>query len=125
MPSVNPAPRIDWRLTELERKTFTVFAETVAAELARTGLARATLPAWLSGDAWRDNVTDFYHQMGTARMGTDPTTSVVDADLRAHGMENLYVAGSAVFPTGSASNPTLTLLALSLRLADHLAARAG
>ncbi|WMS42263.1 GMC family oxidoreductase [Acuticoccus sp. MNP-M23] len=117
-----PRARIDWRLTALEQKTFRVFAETVQGELARTGLAEATVPSWLLGDDWRENVTDFYHQMGTARMGTDPATSVVDDTQKAQDIDNLYVAGSAVFPTGSASNPTLTLLALTLRLADHLKA---
>jgi len=61
------------------------------------------------------------HHIGTARMGTDPTTSVVDADCRVHGMANLYVAGAAVFPTSSQANPTLTAIGLGLRLAERLA----
>jgi choline dehydrogenase-like flavoprotein len=60
------------------------------------------------------------HHMGTARMGTDPKSSVVDADCRVHGVRNLFVAGSATFPTSSQANPTLTVVALALRLADHL-----
>ena len=59
--------------------------------------------------------------MGTARMGDDPTTSVVDGDSRCHEVPNLYIAGSAVFATGSSSNPTLTIVALAIRLAQHLA----
>ncbi len=116
-----PRAAIAWRLTELERKTFAVFARTVADELARTGLGEAQLPDWLATADWRAEVADFYHHMGTARMGTDPATSVIDTDLKVHDLANLYVAGAAAFPTGSASNPTLTLLALALRLADHLA----
>ncbi len=54
-------------------------------------------------------------------MGLDPRTSVVDAQCRVHSVRNLFVAGSAVFPTASQANPTLTLVALSLRLAQHLA----
>ena len=115
-----PRAAVDWRLTELEQRTFAVFARTVADEFARTGLARSTLPEWLDAPDWRREVADFYHHMGGARMGTDRATSVVDADLRVHDVANLHVAGAAVFPTGSASNPTLTLLALTLRLADHL-----
>lgn len=61
--------------------------------------------------------------MGTTRLGTDSRTSVVDADCRVHGMDNLYVAGSSVFPTGGWANPTLTIIAPSMRLGDHLRRR--
>ena len=60
------------------------------------------------------------HHLGTTRMSADPKQGVVDADSRVHGVENLFVAGGSVFPTYGASNPTMNLLALSLRLADHL-----
>ena len=59
--------------------------------------------------------------MGSTRMGTDPKRSVTDAHGRVHGVENLYVAGSSLFPAVGAANPTLTIVALALRLADHLA----
>ena len=62
------------------------------------------------------------HHIGTVRMGRDPRTSVVDPDCRVHEVANLYVAGSAVFPTSSQANPTLTIVALALRLAGHLRA---
>lgn len=61
-----------------------------------------------------------HHTTGTARMGTAPDNSVLDKDLRIHGMENLYVCSNAAFPTGSAVNPTLTLTALTFRLVEHL-----
>jgi choline dehydrogenase-like flavoprotein len=61
--------------------------------------------------------------MGTTRMAADPRQGVVDADCRVHGIDNLYVAGSSVFPTCGAANPTLTIVALALRLADHLRER--
>jgi choline dehydrogenase-like flavoprotein len=60
------------------------------------------------------------HHMGTTRMSDDPRTGVVDRDCRVHGMANLFVAVSSVFPTGGSANPTLTIVALALRLADHL-----
>ena len=60
------------------------------------------------------------HIMGTTRMGTNPSESVVDPNCRVHGYRNLFVAGSSVFPTGGYSNPTLTIVALSLRLVDTL-----
>ena len=61
------------------------------------------------------------HIMGTTRMGTSQSNSVVDRDCRVHGYDNLFVAGSSVFPTGGYANPTLTIVALALRLADTLA----
>jgi choline dehydrogenase-like flavoprotein len=58
--------------------------------------------------------------MGTTRMSTDPRNGVVDANCRLHDVENLYVAGGAVFPTSGYTNPTLTIVAMAARLADHL-----
>ncbi len=66
-----------------------------------------------------------YHHMGTTRMSVAPEDGVVDAACRVHGVDNLYVAGSSVFPTGGCANPTLTLLALAFRLAEHLGRRRG
>ena len=86
---------------------------------ARTGMIRINLEKraqWLAGDV----MTWGNHHMGTTRMSDDPRSGVVDADLAVHGVPNLFVAGSSVFPTYGASNPTLNLLALTLRLADHL-----
>ena len=69
---------------------------------------------WLSAMDWGN------HHLGTTRMSIDPKQGVVDADSRIHGIANLYVAGSSVFPTYGSSNPTMNLVALTLRLADHL-----
>ena len=63
------------------------------------------------------------HTMGTTRMGTAVADSVCDATLRVHGYDNLYLAGSSVFPTGGAANPTLTMAALSFRLGEHVRGR--
>ena len=60
------------------------------------------------------------HHIGTARMAADPRQGVVDAECRVHGVENLWIAGSAVFPTSGQANPTLTIVALALRLAERL-----
>ena len=68
-------------------------------------------------------VTGGGHLMGTTRMGAAPSNSVVDRDCRVHGYGNLFVAGSSVFPTGGFANPTLTIVALALRLADTIASR--
>jgi len=60
------------------------------------------------------------HHMGTTRMHVDPKKGVVDANSKVHGISNVYIAGSSIFPTYSASNPTMNSIALTLRLADHL-----
>ena len=60
------------------------------------------------------------HHLGTTRMSEDPAMGVVNSELRSHDLHNLYIAGSSVFPTYGFANPTLTIVALTLRLADHL-----
>jgi choline dehydrogenase-like flavoprotein len=97
------------------------------AELALRLLGEALMRAGrgrvrVNNDRIYQNVDGQGHTLGTTRMGTDRETSVVDADLRVHGYENLYVAGSSVFPSGGFANPTITIVALALRLADHLLA---
>lgn len=74
----------------------------------------------------RESVNSYdwgYHHMGTTRMHRDPTHGVVDENCRVHELSNLYVAGSSTFPTAGIANPTLTIIALALRLADHLSAK--
>ena len=70
--------------------------------------------------SWPDGFYGNEHQMGTTRMHRDPASGVVDENCRVHTVANLYIAGSSVFPTGGANNPTLTIVALALRLADHV-----
>ena len=67
-----------------------------------------------------EQAIDGYHQVGTTRMGTDPGTSVVNPDLQVHGVGNLYVASSSVFPTSGQANSTFLAVAFGLRLVDHL-----
>lgn len=73
-------------------------------------------------DEWMKNMDWGHHHLGTTRMHDDPRRGVVNSNAMVHGVANLYVAGSSVFPSYSASNPTLNLIALTLRLADHLKA---
>ncbi|MGH7999336.1 MAG: GMC family oxidoreductase, partial [Brasilonema sp.] len=63
-----------------------------------------------------------HHHMGTTRMHDDPKQGVVDANCQLHGVSNFFIAGSSVFPTGGYANPTLTIVALAIRLADHVKA---
>lgn len=128
-----PRAVLDWRLTRTDRDTIARGTALFGATLARVGLGRVRLdvrghvlpPRPL--DALADinyPVGSSYHHMGTARMSASPSDGVVDANCAVHGVPNLFIAGSAVFPTASTATPTLTLLALALRLADHLSSRA-
>jgi hypothetical protein len=71
-------------------------------------------------EGWSGNVYDLYHPAGTTRMSADPADGVVDVNLKVHGTSNVYVAGSSVFPSMGAANPTFTAMALALRLAHHI-----
>jgi choline dehydrogenase-like flavoprotein len=114
---------VDWRLSDLERRTVRALLLTVRAEFARLGLGRVRQAGWLedADDAdWAQHFRDAYHHIGTTRMGTDPSQGVVDTNCLVYGVRGLYVAGSSVFPTSGTANPTLTIMALAVRLADHL-----
>jgi choline dehydrogenase-like flavoprotein len=114
---------LDWRLTELEKHTIRTATQILAREMGRQGLGRVKLPEWLLNDAirvWPEELVGGAHHMGTTRMAEDPRLGVVDKDCRVHGLENLYMAGSSVFPTGGFTNPTLTIVELALRLAQFL-----
>jgi choline dehydrogenase-like flavoprotein len=114
---------LDWRLSDLDRDGITRAHAALARSVARSGLGRLIWePAPEDGEILR-GAGGASHHMGTTRMSASPRTGVVDADLKVHGIHNLYVAGSSVFPSGGWANPTLTILALSIRLADHLKAR--
>jgi choline dehydrogenase-like flavoprotein len=112
----------DWRLNELDRHSTQQLVLTVATEMARLYKARMSIPFWLTDSQtdWTRYLRDVAHHMGTTRMADSEQKGVVDADCRVFGVPNLYVAGSSVFPTGGQANPTLTIVALALRLADHL-----
>jgi len=71
-------------------------------------------------DTWPDDMIANGHCMGTTRMHANERLGVVDESCRVHGMKNLYIAGSSVFPTGGTFNPTFTIVALALRLADRI-----
>lgn len=116
---------LHWAMTALDKKTMRVMAETVGAEFERLGLGRLELQDWLKTDdpVFPADMVGGHHHMGTTRMSEDPGEGVVDADCKAHALENFYVAGSSVFPTASFVNPTFTILCLALRLGDHLRAK--
>ena len=121
-----PRARLDWRLTELDRRSFRGFYEALGRELGRAGIGRLQMRDWVMEPPtapWPKSLGGGWHHMGTTRMHQDPQQGVVDANCRVHGIANLYIAGAAVYPTAGCVNPTLTLVALTLRLSDHLKAR--
>lgn len=113
---------LDWRVTELTRRTVAELTTTLGAELGRLNLARVRLESWLSDEnmEWAQQQKGSYHHIGTTRMAREPKQGVVDGECRVHGINNLFIAGSSVFSTSGYVNPTLTIVALALRLADHL-----
>jgi choline dehydrogenase-like flavoprotein len=114
--------KLDWRLTEQDRRSLVAHMRSLALEFGALGIGRTVLKVDDDG-RWPDAVAGGSHHMGTTRMHDDPRQGVVDRNCRVHGIDNLYVAGSSVFPTSGAANPTLTIVALSLRLADQLKGR--
>ena len=114
---------VDWRYSRGDIESVARTLDLIAAEVARRGVGRFEYRReTLEEDLLRYGAYGGHH-IGTARMGKDPRTSVVDSDCRLHSVRNLYVAGSAAFPTSSQANPTLTIVALSLKLAALLARR--
>lgn len=118
-----PRAVVDWRVGDEELRTAQLFAGRLATLLRTSGLGLLDLsgfPLPRGFELLRERVAGGCHHIGTTRMADRPRDGVVDPDCRVFGVENLFVAGSAVFPTSGWSNPTLTLLALSYRLADRL-----
>jgi choline dehydrogenase-like flavoprotein len=115
-----PRPRLDWRLSPLDARSNRRTLEILTDEVAGSGIGRVIVTADADPDRWAPALTVGRHHMGTTRMHADAAHGVVDADCRVHGTANLLVAGSSVFPTGGHANPTLTIIALALRLADHV-----
>ena len=109
---------LNWEPSKSTIEALRKVALLFGTECARTGIGRFELER--NFEAPYANTSTAWHHMGTTRMGNIPTKSVVDPDLKVHGINNMYVAGSSVFPTSGRSNPTLTIVALSIRLADRL-----
>lgn len=120
-----PRATVDWRLSPADYETLHTAHTVIAAALERSGFGRLRSPVLDVARGQLDHATGGCHHCGTTRMSADPRRGVVDADGRVHGLDNLYVAGSSVFPTVGYANPTLTIVALAIRLADHLKARAA
>lgn len=91
--------------------------------MSASGIGRVRLEDYITGLNnlyWPEYAGGGWHHMGTTKMGNSPKTGVVDSDCKVFGINNLFVAGSSCFPTSGAVNPTYSLIALSLRLSNHI-----
>jgi choline dehydrogenase-like flavoprotein len=109
-----PRVQVVWHWREADQRNLVRLHSALAGALEDAGLGLFVSTPSASPDP------NGHHHLGTTRMHRDPRQGVVDEHSRVHGTANLFVAGSSVFPTGGYANPTLTIVALSLRLADHL-----
>lgn len=112
-----PRVHLHWQLGELDWASVRRAHELAARGMGFARLGRASVD--LAGP-WPADMAGGNHHMGTTRMHANERQGVVDANGAVHGVPNLFVAGSSIFPTAGAANPTLTIVALALRLADHL-----
>ncbi|MDQ2923993.1 MAG: GMC family oxidoreductase, partial [Acidobacteriota bacterium] len=113
---------VDWTVSEPDLKTLRTFAAHLRERFTALSMEGINWrPEIFDHTAEITGITDTFHPMGGCRMGTDPRASVVDGDLTVHGIANLSIASAAVYPAGGSSNPSFTIIALALRLADRLA----
>ena len=121
-----PRSNLHWTRSRLDHHTIRQSALAFAKRLADENVGRVKLDGWLlDPEAGFPEIDEMggYHHMGGTRMASTATSGIVDRDCRIFGTENFYVAGSSVFPSAGHANPTFTIVQLSLRLAEHLAAR--
>lgn len=111
---------LHWEVTEDDLRTIRTIAMEVAKRFADSGLGYMKLNESLTGDPAKLYIHPHAHHMGTTRMAARPDDGVVDSNCKVFGTGNLYVAGSSIFATGGACNPTMPLVQFALRLADHL-----
>ena len=111
-----PRSRLRWNVNPVDRANILGWLNHFDRDMRRRGFGHVVPPP----DDWDRHIIGGPHHMGTTRMAADPRTGVVDAQCRVHSVDNLYIAGSSVFTTGGYANPTFTLVALALRLADRL-----
>lgn len=115
-----PRARVEWRLGDRDLQSMRHFMQRLDKSFQRAALGRIELGMADDLAGWRGAAVGGKHHMGTTRMHRDPAQGVVDPDSMVHGTSNLFVAGSSVFPRAGFANPTLTIVALAIRLADRL-----
>jgi choline dehydrogenase-like flavoprotein len=117
-----PVVSLHWALSEIDYRTFARGQELMIAEISALGLGRFA-PEPLTRVFVEQTVLGHWHHMGTTRMSASPGSGVVDTDCRVHGTNNLFVAGSGIYPSATGGSTTMMLIALALRLAEHLDAK--
>ena len=118
-----PQPQLTWKLSALDQAGLIRAQRLIAHEIGRSGFGRMRIEMREDGNDFLEKATGTGHHMGTTRMDDDPARGVADGNAKVHHTSNLYVAGSSLFPRCGWSNPTLTIVATSIRLADHLKMR--
>ena len=121
-PHGRPLASVKWTVGDFERRALVNLGSEVDSYLRRNGVGRVVMSETLrdASDAWQAGLGDNQHHVGTARMAKSVTDGVVDSNCKYFGLNNLFLCGGAVMPTGSHANPTLTMTALGFRLAAHL-----
>jgi choline dehydrogenase-like flavoprotein len=118
-----PTCRVDWRINPADRRSLDRLRQLLRTSIENGGFGRLVEDPDVDENGWPRSFEGGRHHMGTTRMHVDPKRGVVDSNCRVHGIENLFVVGSSVFPSAGYANPTLTIVALTLRLADNLKAQ--
>lgn len=113
-----PKLRLDWRLNDTDLDTVSVAIKEITRHFGESGSGRFKVTSALESGDIKYSLS--CHHSGTTRMSEDPKKGVVDSDCRVHGVSNLYITGSSVFPATGWANPTLTIVALTIRLADKI-----
>jgi len=122
-PLNRPQPQLKWKLSPLDQEGVIRAQRLIAHEVGRSGFGRMRIEMGEGTNDFLENAVGTGHHMGTTRMDGDPARGVTDGNAKVHHTSNLYVAGSSLFPRCGWSNPTLTIVATSIRLADHLKLR--
>jgi choline dehydrogenase-like flavoprotein len=112
--------QIDYRVRDSDVDSICRAHKLIDQRLQQHGSGRLRYMFSDPPSAVYDQIGDGVHQIGTTRMSNNPSNGVVNSACRVHGMQNLFIASSSVFPTSSQANPTLTIVAIAIRLADHL-----
>lgn len=117
-----PRTILDWKISDDEKHAMQLYMDNFKSEWERLNLGKAKWSdeIYNDGHEWIGKSSDTFHQTGTTRMSVRPEDGVVDPDLKVHGVNNLYIGSCSVFPTGGTANPTLTMMALCIRLSDHI-----
>ena len=118
-----PRAMLHWELTSLEKHSLRSIYKVIGQQMGSSAAGRVRLMEYLRDEAdnsWPSFTGGGWHHMGTTRMSVEPKKGVVDANCKVHELANLYMAGASCYVTAGAPNPTLTLVALTIRLADHI-----